>query len=328
MKVRLVSPSTTHTHDSGEEDLGCLRSLEQSFVRCGNGHTLVSRDEEADIILFADPGPLPLGISLLRHPSFRRWPGRSFVYCELDSPPDWFRGPVVSIPRQRFDKTLHRGAAYVREDVAAWTRHLEFPASPKHLFSFCGSVETHPIRSRLHDQFGDCGCLFVTPRSIVQTAAVTGDDAKTHELRMLMEETCRNSLFVLCPRGQGTSSLRLFEVMSMGRAPVIVSDQWVPPFGADWQQFSIQVPESEIHRIPEICEMRRHEARSMGAAAREVWERHYSPARHFNTLVKACEDLLREPGRSGFSRNRLVRSLVSPTGVREMARKVRQQWVG
>src|SRR2546423_4170060 len=40
-------------------------------------------------------------------------------------------------------------------------------------------------------------------------------------------EICKASKFILCSRGVGTSSVRLFDTMRMGRVPVILSDQWL-----------------------------------------------------------------------------------------------------
>ena len=39
------------------------------------------------------------------------------------------------------------------------------------------------------------------------------------------------SRFVLCPRGKGTSSIRLYEALAYGCVPVIISDDWVAPAG-------------------------------------------------------------------------------------------------
>ena len=40
--------------------------------------------------------------------------------------------------------------------------------------------------------------------------------------------------------------------MKMGRACVVLSDDWHPHDGVDWDSFSIRVPESEAARLPEI----------------------------------------------------------------------------
>ena len=323
MKVLLQSawPMTRTT----EWNLCCLRGLQESFANSSGEHALVTNGSEADIILFFDPGPLPLGLSLLGHPSFRRWPQKCFVYDEHDFPSDWYRGLIVCLPKERCDPALHRGAAYVRLGIAAWTRNLEFPEREIYLFSFCGASETHPVRARLKELFGHLGCIFETPRSVTQTAGVTGDSVTIDKLHAHMEEICRDSLFILCPRGRGTSSMRLFESMSMGRAPVVISDSWVPPYGADWNEFAIQVREDQIDQIPQILEERRPLARQMGCAARRAWERWYSPERHFTTSIEACQDLLCEPRSIPWSKSRLVCNLLSVNGLHLLARAMRKR---
>ena len=42
--------------------------------------------------------------------------------------------------------------------------------------------------------------------------------------------------------------------MMLGRVPVIVSDQWVPPDGPDWESFSMRVKEREVDTIPAMLE--------------------------------------------------------------------------
>jgi len=52
--------------------------------------------------------------------------------------------------------------------------------------------------------------------------------AREKELQSYKQNYARliaNSKFVLCPQGVGPSSLRLFETLLMGRAPVIISDE-------------------------------------------------------------------------------------------------------
>ena len=45
--------------------------------------------------------------------------------------------------------------------------------------------------------------------------------------------------------------------MKSGRAPAIVSDDWEPPAGPDWESFSVRIAERDIERVPEILEARR-----------------------------------------------------------------------
>jgi hypothetical protein len=104
-----------------------------------------------------------------------------------------------------------------------------------------------------------------------------------------------DSHFILCPRGIGPCTYRLFESMQLGRAPVIIADGWVEMDGIDWQQFSIRVAEADIGRLEQILLARKHESLRMGRIARQVWERHISPAASLRTLATAAFAVLAKP---------------------------------
>jgi hypothetical protein len=104
-------------------------------------------------------------------------------------------------------------------------------------------------------------------------------------------ESTARSRFVICPRGLGPSSIRIFEAMRMGRCPVIVSDDWTPPSFVDWNACSIRVAESAVRDLPAILREREADAASLGAAARAAWERLYSPSAMLVTLVESCVEV-------------------------------------
>lgn len=108
-------------------------------------------------------------------------------------------------------------------------------------------------------------------------------------------EDLLDSLFVLCPRGVGPTSMRLFEAMELGRAPVIIGDSWLPVAHLPWNEFAIFVPEKDVGHIPALLEAKRHKGTAMGHKARIVWEEHFSPERVCGELIASAADLLREP---------------------------------
>jgi len=91
-------------------------------------------------------------------------------------------------------------------------------------------------------------------------------------------ESLRNARFILCPRGNGVGTIRLFEAMQAGRVPVIISDDYVLPNGVDWKSCAIVVRESEAGKIPEILAARESDWETMAALARRSWEQHFSQA--------------------------------------------------
>jgi hypothetical protein len=105
------------------------------------------------------------------------------------------------------------------------------------------------------------------------------------------QEVLARSRFVLCPRGHGTSSIRLYETMAAGRVPVIISDEWVAPPGPDWDRFSLRVAESEAGLIPEVLEQRDDAWSDMAAAAAAAFDAHFSRAVGFHRIADLLAEL-------------------------------------
>jgi hypothetical protein len=58
--------------------------------------------------------------------------------------------------------------------------------------------------------------------------------------------------YCFCPRGDTPGSARVFDALSTGCIPVIISDQWVGPFATrvPWDKFIARVPENEFLNNP------------------------------------------------------------------------------
>ena len=145
-----------------------------------------------------------------------------------------------------------------------------------------------PVRRRLLNLRHPRGYIEDTSDEAVSVMKVEPMTAQRATYMKKYADLTMNSKFVLCPRGVTPSSLRLFETMLMGRVPVIISDQWVEPEGPNWNEFSIQVPESEIHRIPDLLAGRESKAQEMARAAREAWENWFSVEVSFHRVVESC----------------------------------------
>ena len=123
------------------------------------------------------------------------------------------------------------------------------------------------------------------------------DDGRCEELRKAFHghdrhdqiryiEEIRRARFSLCPRGLSPSSYRLYESMQLGRCPVVISDDWMPPDGPDWGRFAIFVRESEIRRLPEILPCERDRAEDRGRKAWEAWKEHFSWPRRWDYFLE------------------------------------------
>ena len=269
---------------------GAYLRLRESAESGQSPHRLVPQPEEADLILFAELQSPHLALNVRRHPYVRRYREKCFLFDSADRVIPFLPGIYASIEKSRYDRRRTRSGfylsilenPYVEYDPAAVERDL--------LYSFIGSVDTAPVRA-------DLAKLEHPRRHFIDTTGesariwYSGTDEERRPFWRRYAESARRSQFVLCPRGVGPSSIRLFEMMKMGRAPVILSDEWVPPEGPSWETFSIRLAERDGPHLHSILEEREPEAVAMGIQARRAWEQWFSPAAAFNTVVDGCLDL-------------------------------------
>ena len=118
------------------------------------------------------------------------------------------------------------------------------------------------------------------------------------------------SKFILCPRGLGSSTIRVQEAMQAGRVPVIIAIDWVAPTGPAWEEFSLRVPEGLVSDIPALLAAREGDAAEMGRLARAEWERYYEPRKAF---VRWLLSLIDEIGTPGWTPEKEIRRWSSPS---------------
>lgn len=322
IKVFLTSP--TRDDESSKWVRGTLIGLLKSYNDCNDCHQLVNDPDLSDLIIFTDPGTLPHGLSILLNPLFIKYNHKCFIYDENDFANYWYRAINVSGCKSLSIPSLTCGGAYVRAHSQR-ANPLPFPETEDYLFSFIGAAETHPVREKLRQLYTAEGVFFDVPRSITQTAHQTGCTKSIKILADNMNKICQSSLFVLCPRGVGASSMRLFEVMSMGRCPVIISDEWIEPHGPNWDQCSIRIPESQVSNINDILMSKKSIARQMGQTARLEWETWFAPNRHFETIVESCLRLYKLSNNKSFSKRKLIMTFFSFDGLKISLRYLRNK---
>lgn len=259
-------------------------------------HELETAPEKADAVLFVDAHQFPpdwVEWKLLRHEIVRAHPDKSLVYDERDVPRDLLPGIYVAMPRRRFDARRHRAFGYYR--LTANTRPVRETA-PDLLFSFQGR-RAGPVRRHVLELtdaravvVDSSGRDFFGPESMVLA-----------EARKRYVDLVARSKFVLCPRGAGTSSIRLFETLAAGRVPVIISDDWVPPAGIDWHACSVRVPERDVSSIGQLLRAVEESWADMAAAAAGVYDDWFSPEAWFDRAGELCREIV-ESGEVGVAR--------------------------
>jgi len=254
--------------------------------------------DAADLILFIEYHPWhdPYFFEVLRHPLRQRHPRKCVLYTDADRIIPLMPTLGPSLEHWQYHPALCRAFPYVTREyrnAAVESGPLPFDGERRWLFSFAGASDTHPVRARILALRGPDACLIDTG---AQRAWVLQGEER-HRYEAAYVEACRDSAFVLCPRGAGPSSYRLYEAMQLGRAPVVISDTWVPHAGPDWDSFCVRIAEGEVDRLPQILRERAGEARAMGEQARREWERWVAPAVALSRMVEAAADLVASPRR-------------------------------
>lgn len=104
-------------------------------------------------------------------------------------------------------------------------------------------------------------------------------------------QTVAQSITVLCPKGDGSNSIRFFETLAMGRIPVLYPPTPLPfTDRIDYDRFVITIPEgcaaesgSIIHEW--LSRLPNEELVNRMAEARKAWERHLSPQGMKNNIL-------------------------------------------
>ncbi len=220
------------------------------------GVRFVETRREAEIVIYLEPPwPDPVAPDPLHR--FRpRDLMRTFVYSQRDFPVRWAPGLYASLPMSHAGAAFG-GAFYVahhhrEQDGLYGDLEAARLIDTDLLWSFVGTAENSPVRDLVLQLKDVRGLVRDTKRF---SDVVRWNWATTHrdEGRRAFNdyaEMIGRSKFVICPRGRGASSMRLFEVLQVGRCPVIVSDEWLPPPLVDWAACSIRSPRDRSVRSP------------------------------------------------------------------------------
>lgn len=116
--------------------------------------------------------------------------------------------------------------------------------------------------------------------------------ARRRPLERLYTGVMQRSWATLCPRGRGSSSIRFFETLCMGRLPVHISDEYTLPLAEDidYGAFCLFLPEAEAENAGRLVRewlagKSRAEREGLCRQARKVWEEKLAPAREAELVL-------------------------------------------
>jgi hypothetical protein len=221
------------------------------------------------------------------HPLVKRYPEKVYMYNEMDLAWPLLPGLYCSLTHGLATSDDYVAFPYLTAANSSIQHIHAANTRRKWLFSFVGSI-SHPSRKPLFKLAGN------EARVVDTSEFCTWNPAQTsrYAYQKLYTDTIAASKFVLCPRGIGPASLRLFETIEAGRVPVIISDSWVAPPQINWD-FAVRIPESAVASIPDVLSRLEPEWQERGHAARAAWESAYAPDQLFNTLGRAIQGISR-----------------------------------
>jgi hypothetical protein len=285
MKIYLEKLQEIETYD-----------LLRDRARYSREHVLVDDPASADLIIlcgnFADNPAM-----LLENPVYLANIDKSTTYSEHDHFVPLIPGVYCSTK-----KSLHSRVgrifsfSYISRNGKFSNPHVQYrpDAAKKYFFTFQGG-STCILRKRLYRlNFHRPDILIENTSAYGHWATETPADHK--ERQRVFGETISASHFVLCPRGAGASSIRFFEVLAAGVAPVLIADSFVLPPNIDWDSFLIRVKERDIAKLPQILEPLLPSAAERGRKAREIYLANFAPEVEFDKIADLCAQSLRHGG--------------------------------
>jgi hypothetical protein len=252
---------------------------------------------DAEFIVFIEPPRHKFASyaeTLLASDALKRFADRCFVYDWADGAAGFLPGVYPHIRRAEWDASRCVPGGYLRAYNGAVSSAALAASSnghsPQRLLSFRGSM-SHDLRRQMSQT------LSVILDPDIEFTVTDQWFTHTSEQQLEYVESLLDTRFVLCPRGVSPGSYRIYEAMALGRAPVIVANEWSPPPGPDWAAFSILVGEARIADVPDIVRRREDEWEEMGRLARRAWEDFFTLPNALSATLRSVEQIALARGR-------------------------------
>jgi hypothetical protein len=263
-------------------------------------HSLVDNPESADVILVGSIGNSRQEDQYLK----------AVVRCDVidDYPSKCFslsyRDRPVVFNRGLYESAIRSVAGWGRVRTGSYAlagsfnpyakRHTSADADyegKRYLLSFIGR-RSHPVRAEIF------ALHFSRPDVLIEDSSefsiwTSEDETEKDRRRRYFYETLLRSKFALCPRGSGAGSIRLFESMKLGVAPIIVSDGWVTPTCPEWARFAIIVKQRHVAELERVVLSYEASYKEMGRLARACYEKYFADPVYFNYAVDSCIEIAR-----------------------------------
>ena len=292
MKIYFARPSFSSLQDF---EIDVLKQIHEEFksTSCVDQYQLSSTPEEADLILFMEsPTWKPqshIG-NLFREPLLQRYADKLLTYNYQDGAAGFLDGIYVHTEKQRYMEKQHKAwsTLWPHNEVIYSVKDAEIQeASAEHFCTFRGSISSS-FRKQIVEHYQN-----KTDSKISISLVNRWYNHALDEKRSYIEEIL-HSQFILCPRGVCSYTPRFFETMALGRVPVLLADDWVPPENLDIDSVAIRVRERDFADLEEIIRSRESDAVEMGLNGRKYWKTYFSKEVRLKSLIDLAVSCLQQ----------------------------------
>lgn len=117
--------------------------------------------------------------------------------------------------------------------------------------SFVGSTSTNVLRKKLPEILTKAEKLKFFINTVDTFHENLSSSEEKEQRKKLFTDTIHKSLTVCCPKGNGVQSKRFFEVLSMGRIPILISDDVLLPMEEkiDYSKAILRLSEESVFQL-------------------------------------------------------------------------------
>ena len=290
----MLIPFWKETKDLSDPDYGRFQKWENKGK---NIFQFVNSPKEADWIIY----PTSPTINLNQFNNFQNqytlFEKPIVVFFNNDSDIDINLNKNTWLFRTSFYKSKQKQQEFA---LPGWSKgnnnKIIFPWSNKPLISFCGALDDFNIRKQGINALNNH--LNIQTSFIIRQQFWGGRFSNKNALQVRQEflDNMLNSGYVLCARGGGNFSYRIYETMMNGRIPVLINTDSVLPYDfiINW---SSQFPIINIENINIIGEKLYTFHQNLGPEKflikqqqmRDLWEEYLSPYGFFKNLWRHFE---------------------------------------
>jgi hypothetical protein len=189
-------------------------------------------------------------------------------------------GTGPRIARQRLKQAIRTGAKRLLTTLGLRETDASIRATALRVLAACPLIETN----------------FEMRKHFLGGALLPDGSVDVQKMQRIRQEYVQNTVgsdYVLCARGGGNFSYRLYETMNCGRIPVFVDTDCVLPYQSEinWKAYCVWVDEKDVQWAGDMvaafhASLSDRQFVELQRECRRLWESHLSPEGFFANFYK------------------------------------------